>query len=331
MATGRRTNKSSSKPGGSPGCLLVLAALVAVLLLFLLNLGKIRQTLISTNFNDIVRTQRGAEPQKPAPASPAARPPNGGGVAAGGAGSSVGPASSPAATPAGGAASGAAAGGSAAPAAQVPGTGPAASGSAGSTSGPAGSTPPSGQNATSRPGAGGTAQGQPTGPGQAVGIQPGGAGSEGGASQKPGTVLPPKTRAVSLYFVRIDDDGVIVRQEVKRPLTLSDSPLTDALDALLRGPTEDELRKNLISLVPQGTKLLGVQVRGSTAYINFSDAFMYNHYGIEGYAGQLKQIVYTATSFPTVQDVQILIEGELHDYLGGEGVYIGKPLSRNSF
>jgi len=58
---------------------------------------------------------------------------------------------------------------------------------------------------------------------------------------------------------------------------------------------------------------------------------MYNHYGIEGYAGQLKQVVYTATAFPTVQDVQILIEGSKRDYLGGEGVFIGKPLSRNSF
>jgi hypothetical protein len=142
---------------------------------------------------------------------------------------------------------------------------------------------------------------------------------------------PARTRAASLSFVRIDDDGVIVRQEVKRQIADSDSPLLDSLDALLMGPTEDEIRKKLISLVPEGTKLLSAQVRGSTAYLNFNEAFMYNHYGIEGYAGQLKQVVFTATSFPTVQDVQILIEGEKHDYLGGEGVYIGKPLSRNSF
>jgi spore germination protein GerM len=142
---------------------------------------------------------------------------------------------------------------------------------------------------------------------------------------------PARSRSASLFFVRIDDDGVIVRQEARRLIPASDSPLLDSLDALLKGPSEDELRKKLISLVPQGTKLLSAQVRGSTAFINFNEAFMYNHYGIEGYAGQLKQIVYTATAFSTVQDVQILIEGEKHDYLGGEGVYIGRPLSRNSF
>jgi germination protein M len=144
-------------------------------------------------------------------------------------------------------------------------------------------------------------------------------------------ISPARSRSASLFFVRIDDDGVIVRQEAKRQIPASDSPLLDSLAALLKGPTEDEIRKKLISLVPQGTKLLSAQVRGSTAVLNFNEAFMYNHYGIEGYAGQLKQIVYTATAFPTVQDVQILIEGAKIDYLGGEGVFIGRPLSRNSF
>ncbi|MDD3821216.1 MAG: GerMN domain-containing protein, partial [Spirochaetales bacterium] len=58
--------------------------------------------------------------------------------------------------------------------------------------------------------------------------------------------------------------------------------------------------------------------------------FMYNHYGTEGFIAQLRQIVFTATSFSSVQDVQIIIEGQKKDYLGGEGVYIGKPLSRAS-
>ena len=56
-----------------------------------------------------------------------------------------------------------------------------------------------------------------------------------------------------------------------------------------------------------------------------------NRKHVEGYAGQLKQIVYTATMYPTVKDVQILIDGQKREYLGGDGVYIGKPLSRASF
>jgi germination protein M len=151
----------------------------------------------------------------------------------------------------------------------------------------------------------------------------------------PGAAAPvelvSKTRVATLYFVRVDGDGAITRQEVKRTVDASDSPMTDALNALLQGPSTDELGRNLISLIPAGTKLLSAQVRGSTAYLNFNEAFMINRYGIEGYAGQLKQIVYTATGYATVKDVQFLIEGEKREYLGGEGVYIGKPLSRASF
>jgi len=139
------------------------------------------------------------------------------------------------------------------------------------------------------------------------------------------------TRMAVLYLVRVDDDGVISRHEVKRTVGASDSPMTDALDALMAGPNTDELNRGFISLIPSEARLLSAQVRGSTAYLNFNEAFMYNRYGIEGYAGQLKQIVYTATGFPNVKDVQILIEGQKRDYLGGDGVYIGKPLSRASF
>ena len=139
------------------------------------------------------------------------------------------------------------------------------------------------------------------------------------------------SRQASLYFMKIEEDGVISSHEVRRMVAVSDSPLTDALTALLAGPSEGEIRSGLVSLIPRGTKLKSVNLRGSTALIDLGDAFMYNRYGSEGYGAQLKQIVYTATSFPSVQDVQILIEGQRKDFLGGEGVFIGKPLSRNSF
>ncbi|MCE5256535.1 MAG: GerMN domain-containing protein, partial [Spirochaetaceae bacterium] len=138
-------------------------------------------------------------------------------------------------------------------------------------------------------------------------------------------------RRVSLFFMKIEDDGMISSHEVKRMIPVTDSPLTDAVKALLGGPSEGEIRSKLVSLIPKGTALRGITVRGSTAIIDLSESFMYNKYGIEGYTAQLKQIVYTATSFSSVQDVQILVEGKMKDYLGGEGVYTGKPLSRNSF
>ncbi len=265
----RGSRSSSSKSGSGTGCLIWLIALCAVFVLIFVNLGRIRQTLESTKFLDIVSNKGGQKPATPAP-SPVAPAPR----------VDDEPAGKPQEKPAGGK-----------DAVTVgPGSKPAPVESPG-TEAPAAKPP------ETRP-------------------------------DKPDAA---KTRTASLYFVRIDGDGVIARQEVKRTIPATDSPLTDAITSLLKGPGEEELRKELITLIPQGTRLLSAQVRGTTAYLNFSEAFMYNSYGIEGYAGQLKQVVWTATSFPTVQDVQILVEGQRRDFLGGEGVYIGQPLSRNSF
>jgi germination protein M len=134
-----------------------------------------------------------------------------------------------------------------------------------------------------------------------------------------------------LCFVIIDSDGSISRQIVTRQLPKSDSPLSDAIKALLSGPTAGEKTKKCMSLIPAGTKLLGANVKNGIATLNFSEEFEYNPVGVEGYMGQLMQIVYTATSFSTVNSVQFIVEGQREEYLGSEGEWIGSPLSRSTF
>ena len=125
-------------------------------------------------------------------------------------------------------------------------------------------------------------------------------------------------------------DGSVLRVRADRKLPASDSPLRDVILALIAGPNDEEKQSGLISLIPAGTRLLSVTIRGDTAYINFSEDFQYNIYGVEGYTGQLRQIVFTATEFANVRYAQILIEGRRIDYLG-ESVWIGSPLSRETF
>ena len=137
-------------------------------------------------------------------------------------------------------------------------------------------------------------------------------------------------RERALYFIRIGSDGSAVRVRAERRLPATDSPLRDVIQAVIAGPNAEETQSGLISLIPAGTKLLSVTIRGDTAYINFSEDFQYNTHGTEGYNGQLRQIVFTATEFPNVRDVQILIEGSRIDYLG-ESTWIGSPLSREMF
>jgi len=154
------------------------------------------------------------------------------------------------------------------------------------------------------------------------------------SSKKPEEKKPAATGTTELQlcFVNIDGDGSVVRQLVKRKVSKSDSPLTTSINLLLKGPdTTISAERNLMSLIPAGTKLLSAKVQGGVAYLNFNEAFEINTYGVEGYIHQLEQIVYTATAFSTVSSVQFLIEGEKRDYLGSEGVLIASPLSRSSF
>lgn len=140
------------------------------------------------------------------------------------------------------------------------------------------------------------------------------------------------TTQLQLCFVEIDGDGSVTRKIVKRSVPKNNSPLTMAINELLKGPSvSSSSEKNCMSLIPSGTKLLSAKVTDGVAYLNFNDNFDINPYGVEGYVNQLMQIVYTATSFSTVNSVQFLIEGEKREYLGSEGQWIGTPLSRGSF
>jgi germination protein M len=139
-----------------------------------------------------------------------------------------------------------------------------------------------------------------------------------------------KLRRSRVFFVEVDEGGKVQLKSVVRPVYYVDSPLTDTLQSLLQGLSADDARGGLLSLVPEGTKLQGITIRGETAFIDFNESFRFNAFGGEGYKSQLQQIVFTATEFQNVKSVQFLVNGERVSYLGPESPYIGEPLSRES-
>jgi germination protein M len=142
---------------------------------------------------------------------------------------------------------------------------------------------------------------------------------------------PTRTRQSRLFFISVTEDGQINMKGVIRPVEYIDAPLTATLGALLQGPTTAEVNQGLISLISPQTRINSVYIKDNTAYIDFNEAFRFNSLGKEGMIAELKQVVYTATEFPTVKAVQILVEGDITKYLGPEGVAIDKPLGRGSF
>ena len=91
------------------------------------------------------------------------------------------------------------------------------------------------------------------------------------------------------------------------------------------------MSEGLITLIPRAVTLNRVYVTERVAYVDVSESFRFNPLGRDGLNAQLQQVVFSATEFPNVQLVQILIEGRRVDYLGPEGIFIGEPIGRENF
>lgn len=149
------------------------------------------------------------------------------------------------------------------------------------------------------------------------------------AEQSAGIV--PEYTDVRLFFVQLNNDGSVARKEVSRRIPKTNSPLTAAINSLLEGPSSDDIIQNCMTLIPEGSRLLSASVKDKVATLNFSADFEFNPYGVDGLLNQLMQVVYTACSFPSVNSVQFIIEGQKKEYLGSEGMWIGTPLTVTSF
>jgi spore germination protein GerM len=141
------------------------------------------------------------------------------------------------------------------------------------------------------------------------------------ASQTKKGEIRTKNLAASLYFVRIDgEDGSVKPVPVERTIEYKDSPITKTFEALLRGPTEAERNKGIISLIPEGTRLLSARIHEGHLTLNFSHHFEENYTGREAILLELSQVILTSFDFNQVTAVSIRIDGKQKRYITGEGI-----------
>jgi len=141
----------------------------------------------------------------------------------------------------------------------------------------------------------------------------------------------PSARQRRLFFAAVSAAGEIAVTGVLRAVDDTASPLTETLKTLFAGPDPSELDQGLITMIPPAVTLNRVYVNERIAYIDVSESFRFNPLGREGLHAQLQQIVFSATEFPGVEMVQILIDGRRVEFLGPEGTYIGEPIGRAMF
>jgi germination protein M len=136
----------------------------------------------------------------------------------------------------------------------------------------------------------------------------------------------PSTTAVRVYLFESDQAGGDPHLvPVNRTVSATEPVAAAAIRELLAGPAADE--RGLVTMIPAGTRLLGVVLGGSTATVDLTGTFESGG-GSMSMLGRLAQLVYTATQFKGVDTVRLRLDGQLVESIGGEGVMIGSGLGR---
>ena len=147
--------------------------------------------------------------------------------------------------------------------------------------------------------------------------------------QEPEKKTPQKIN-INIYLTKyLAAQDKIEISPVKRDIDYTDSPLKAAIEKLLLGPSDTEDAKGLSSSIPGGVRLLSVTIKNRTACLDFNSQIE-TGVGISLLESRLYQIVYTATQFENVKQVQFLIEGKIRAKFGSENINIRKPYSRLS-
>ncbi|NLJ80348.1 MAG: GerMN domain-containing protein [Firmicutes bacterium] len=104
------------------------------------------------------------------------------------------------------------------------------------------------------------------------------------------------------------------------------NPFT-SLQALINGPLAYE---NFVESVPHTTEILSLEIEEKTAKANFSQEIVTDFVGGSSNEANLVQaIVNTLTEFPEIEQVQILVEGQEIESIGGHILILG-PLTRDN-
>lgn len=140
------------------------------------------------------------------------------------------------------------------------------------------------------------------------------------------------TTTIRAYFFLgsfVDNAGLVpVLREVPKTQAVGAA----AMRALLDGPNDDELgaRPAMYTVIPEGTRFLGLRIEDGIAIVNLSREFEQGG-GSASVLGRLAQVVYTLTQFPTVDGVRFELDGEAVTVFGGEGVVLDAPVDRADY
>ncbi|MCS6960064.1 MAG: GerMN domain-containing protein [Pseudanabaenaceae cyanobacterium SKYGB_i_bin29] len=133
--------------------------------------------------------------------------------------------------------------------------------------------------------------------------------------------LVPKEHQVSVYWIEATEKKFRAVPQTVKAID-NEQALEQAIQQLFTAPPS-----GLYSGIPPATKLLNFSANDRDVFINVSKEFKEGG-GSASMLARVTQVVYTASSLNPTANVFILVEGEPIGTVGGEGLEIKQPMTR---
>jgi spore germination protein GerM len=136
------------------------------------------------------------------------------------------------------------------------------------------------------------------------------------------------TTDVQVYWLRSNGKKLALapsKVSVEAGSTASER-LKASLERLFQGPANSDVS----SSIPTGTKLNSLKVAKDGVHVNLSKSFTSGG-GSTSMQARLGQVIYTASSLNAAAPVWLSIDGEPLAVLGGEGLEVSQPMTRDDF
>ena len=146
-------------------------------------------------------------------------------------------------------------------------------------------------------------------------------------SQSPAPIKAPTEKSVQIYWLKTVDNKI---ELAAAPIALNEAQpniiLKAAFEKMLQGSTDP----TLTSTIPANTKLQELKIQPDGIHVDLSSEFTTGG-GSTAMMGRVAQVIYTATTLDPKASVWISINDEPLNVLGGEGLVLDQPMTRQEF
>lgn len=145
--------------------------------------------------------------------------------------------------------------------------------------------------------------------------------------QQPAPPATVETTTAKIYLLK--DTGRNL-ELVPLPVEVNAEQPNEVLSAAFNNLLTNTENATASSTIPQGTKLRSLKILDDGIHVDLSTEFTTGG-GSASMIGRLAQVIYTATTLQPEAKVWIEVEGKPLEILGGEGLEIESPMTRQSF